>query len=137
MGNKPSWFSANGKGKEKVKDQSTERHPVENITWFEAVKFCNALSEKEELKPFYEIDVEKVGVPEWNQPGYRLPTEAEWEYAYRANVSIAPRYSFGDDAASFGEFAWFKDNSGDKTHPVGEKRPNGFGLFDMHGNVWE
>ena len=137
MGNNPSWFSANGAGKDKVAGQSTDRHPVQNVSWLNAVKFCNKLSEKEGLMPLYQIDGDKVQVSDWNRPAYRLPTEAEWEYACRANAPTATCYSYGNDTASLGEFAWFKDNSGDKTHPVGEKRPNGFGLFDMHGNVWE
>ena len=137
MGNNPSYFSANGGGSDSVAGQSTDRHPVENVSWLDAVKFCNKLGEMEGRPPFYEIEGENVRVPDWSRPGYRLPTEAEWEYACRANAPTVTRYSFGDDEASLGEFAWYKGNSGGKTHPVGEKRPNGFGLFDMHGNVCE
>jgi formylglycine-generating enzyme required for sulfatase activity len=135
MGNNPSFFTANGRGKDRVPGQSTDRHPVEQVGWLDAVKFCNKLSEREGIAPFYEIDGGKVTVADWNRPGYRLPTEAEWQYACRANTST--RYPFGDDAARLGEYGWFSGNSGDKTHPVGEKRPNGFGLYDMLGNVSE
>ena len=107
MGNNPSYFSANGGGKESVAGQSTDRHPVENVSWLDAVKFCNKLGEMEGRAAFYEIDGENVRVPDWNRPGYRLPTEAEWEYACRANAPTVTRYSFGDDAASLGEFAWY------------------------------
>lgn len=90
--------------------------PVESVSWREAVAFCRRLSERE-------------GRP------YRLPKEAEWEYACRADTQTT--FSFGDDGRDLGEYAWFYGNSGSKTHPVGEKRPNAWGLHDMHGNVWE
>jgi len=135
MGYDPSWFAATGLGKDMVVGQSTGLHPVEMVFWLEAVKFCNKLSELERFAPFYAIDGENVRVPDWRAKGYRLPTEAEWEYACRAGT--ASRYSFGDDPADLGEHDWFAENSGSRTHPVGEKQPNAFGLFDMAGNVCE
>jgi formylglycine-generating enzyme required for sulfatase activity len=135
MGVNPSRFSSNGGGKDEVAGQSTDRHPVEMVSWLDAVTFCDKLSELEGRKPFYEIEGQNVRVPNWEGPGYRLPTEAEWEYACRAGTEA--RYSFGDDEASLGEYSWFDGNSGGRTHPVGGKRRNEFGLFDMHGNVWE
>jgi formylglycine-generating enzyme required for sulfatase activity/serine/threonine protein kinase len=135
MGVNPSSFSANGGGRDQVSGRSTDRHPVERVTWFDSVRFCNGLSDMEGRKRFYEIDRDIVRVQDWNGPGYRLPTEAEWEYACRAGEEM--KYSFGDDPAGLGEFAWFSGNSGNRPHPVGEKGRNAFGLFDMHGNVWE
>jgi formylglycine-generating enzyme required for sulfatase activity len=91
--------------------------PVENVSWNDVQAFMRKLNERE-------------GVDH-----YRLPTEAQWEYACRAGSNT--RYHFGDDAARLGEYAWYNDNSGGQTHPVGQKQPNAWGLYDMHGNVWE
>ena len=134
-GDNPSYFSAKGAGKDKIVGRSTDNYPVELVSWLDAVRFCNRLSEKEDLKPFYEIDGESVRVADWKRPGYRLPTEAEWEYACRAGTRT--RYSFGDNAVELGEYAWHFGNSELMTHPVGGKEPNRLGLYDMHGNVWE
>jgi formylglycine-generating enzyme required for sulfatase activity len=122
-GQSPSWF----KGSDDL--------PVEHVSWRDAVSFCNVLSRAEGLPLFYRVEGKSVEVPDWKGPGYRLPTEAEWESACRARNPS--RYSFGDDPASLGEYAWFNGNSNGRTHAVGQKRPNGFGLSDMHGNVWE
>jgi formylglycine-generating enzyme required for sulfatase activity len=105
--------------------------PVESVSWKDAVEFCNDLSKREGLEPYYDLNT-------WTRlggEGYRLPTEAEWEYAARAGSTT--RFGFGADDASIGEYAWFHDNSLHTTHPVGQKQPNAFGLYDMHGNVWE
>ena len=124
-GKNPSYFRSSGGGKDRVAGASTDSHPVEQVSWLDAVLFCNKLSEKEGLKPFYQVAGERVTVPAWTGEGYRLPTEAEWEYAS------------GGDPADLGEAAWYDENSGSRTHPVGQKRSNRFGLCDMLGNVWE
>ena len=109
----------------------TDEHPVVQVSWKDATAFCDALSVLEGLKPFAHLSARGP----WDGEGYRLPTEAEWEYACRGGTTT--RYSFGNDPVSLGEFAWYTGNSDRKTHSVGQKRPNAFGLFDMHGNVWE
>ncbi len=135
IGNNPSHFAPNGSAAGKVAGQPTPQFPVEKVSWLEAVLFCNTLSAKEGLKPFYKLEAGTASVPDWTGPGYRLPTESEWEYACRANSKSS--FSFGNDPASLREYGWYLDNSNGQTHPVGLKHPNAFGLFDMHGNVRE
>ena len=106
--------------------------PVEQVSWPLAARFCNARSKHEGLKPCYNED---TGECDFTADGYRLPTEAEWEYACRAGTNTD--YSYGNDARKLGDFAWLADNAGKKTHPVGQKRANPWGLHDMHGNVAE
>ena len=108
--------------------------PVENVSWLDAVNFCNKMSEKDKRRPFYLIFGTDVAVGIGTN-GYRLPSEAEWEYACRAGM--AGLFPWGDDIGKQGEHVWFSDNSDSKTHPVGQKRPNAWGLYDMLGNVCE
>lgn len=107
------------------------RRPVETVTWIDVVNFCNSLSEKFQLKRCYVPGkgVEDIFFDELAD-GFRLPTEAEWEYACRAGTS-GIRYGVLDSVA------WYKNNSEGRTHEVGEKEPNAWGLHDMLGNVWE
>ena len=115
------------------KKADNAQHPVDSVTWLEAVKFCNKLSERHGLKPYYRIEGDKVGIND--NTGYRLPMEAEWEYACRAGSDR--RWTFGDDARTLDEYAWYTGNAGNVTHAVGTKKANAWGLHDMHGNVPE
>jgi formylglycine-generating enzyme required for sulfatase activity len=116
MGINPSYFE-----KRVIRKSDSSMYPVENVSWEEAVEFCKELSKLPEEK--------KAGRE------YRLPTEAEWEYACRAGSKTA--YNFGANAKALSDYAWFNENSARQTHPVGEKKANAWGLHDMHGNVYE
>ena len=137
MGENPSRF----KGEKNL--------PVEKVSWYDAVVFCNKLSVMYGLAPVYSVSG-KSDVSEWNyEPhkgdgisnevgcnenanGYRLPTVEEWRYAAKGGQEF--KYSGSDN---LDEVAWYDGNSGDKTHTVAQKKPNGYGLYDMSGNVWE
>ncbi|GHT84971.1 hypothetical protein AGMMS49960_02070 [Betaproteobacteria bacterium] len=108
------WEAVMGSNPSKFKGRS---NPVEQVSWNDVQTFIQRLNTKEGTNK------------------YRLPTEAEWEYAARAGTKST--YSLGDDKGELGVYAWYDGNSGDQTHPVGQKKPNPWGLYDMHGNVYE
>lgn len=120
-GTSPAHFSPTGPGKD-LADGDMSRCPVERVTWDDAVEFCRLLSERERLP------AEQTG-------GYRLPTEAEWEYCCRAGT--ATPYAFGESADDMPHYGWVMSNSDRHPHPVGQLEPNPFGLHDLYGNVWE
>ena len=159
MGTNPSKFKTNPD-----KGEIQENRPVERICWFDAIEYCNKRSVKEGLTPCYKVngstDTSKWGgvkpkmtlardydwgadwfnvVCDWNANGYRLPTEAEWEYAARAGNNSLDKdvYSGTDDESKLADYAWYIRNSRNKTHEVKKKKPNAFGLYDMSGNVEE
>lgn len=108
-----------------------DKLPIETVSWIEAVSFCNELSRYLERDNCYNID-QAAGIVTFNSRanGFRLPTEAEWQFACQAGANNI-RYG------QLNEIAWFKDNSNDRTQEVGQKMPNAWGLYDMLGNVWE
>jgi formylglycine-generating enzyme required for sulfatase activity len=121
MGRNPSGFSSCGSD-----------CPVEQVSWFDAVKFANALSRKEGLEKCYQIGRSSVRWPDMDCNGWRLPTEAEWKYASRGKESF--KYAGSNEARTV---SWYDENSGRKTHEVCSLERNGHELCDMSGNVWE
>ena len=147
MGTNPSKFKANPE-----KGEIQENRPVEDVSWFDAIEYCNRRSVKEGLAPCYKINgstnPDKWGdrqalsddyvVCDFTANGYRLPTEAEWEYAARAGNNSLSLYKYVyDDESKIDDYAWYALNSRRKTHEVKKKKPNAFGLYDMSGNVQE
>jgi len=121
MGNNPSSFSG-------------ENNPVENVSWYDAIEYCNKLSENQGFTKFYTINGTNVTM-NWRANGFRLPTEAEWEYASRGGMHSA-QYTYSG-SNNIDDVALYFSNSGSKTHEVGTKQPNELGIYDMSGNVWE
>ncbi|MBN1969917.1 MAG: SUMF1/EgtB/PvdO family nonheme iron enzyme [Candidatus Delongbacteria bacterium] len=127
-----------------------DHHPVETVSWYDAVEFCNKKSEKEGLQKCYTIDKSRkdpnnnnsydnlkwIVTCDFTKNGYRLPTEAEWEYAAKGGKKSSRSYKFSG-SSNLDAIGWYAENSNNRSHPVGEKQPNELGIYDMSGNVWE
>ena len=151
MGNNPSWFQGSSNPPESGEEQG--KRPVENINWYHAIAFCNKLSIACGLELCYTVSgvnfatLHFNNIPKWddgtwnnavcdlNKNGFRLPTEAEWEWA--AMGGTEHKWAGTDSESELGNYAWYNANSNDKTHQVKLKLPNGYGLYDMSGNVYE
>lgn len=126
------FFDIMGSNRPYFKGLSGDNLPVEQVNWWEAIKYCDALSAKAGLQPCYD---ESTGYCDLTKSGFRLPMEAEWEYACRAGTTS--NYYTGNLESDLAIAGWYSSNSGDKPHPVGRKTPNAWGLYDMHGNAGE
>ena len=148
MGNNPSYF-----GSSPASGETQGKRPVEQVNWYQCIAFCNKLSKACNLEPCYTVSgvnfdtLNFSAIPtsdnsdwnnavcDWSKKGFRLPTEAEWEWAAKGGTN--DKWAGTNETAQLVNYAWYNANSGNKTHQVKLKSANGYGLYDMSGNVWE